>query len=219
MKATGCETFNLLSMQPVALHLRHLPVSELLMRGGKILSSLRRHPDVFTDLPVSLDYLEQILTDLSLAEQQMSARNYSVRSKRDNLVAELKLKLNVLASRVAIIANDDVGIYLMAGMDLKRPSVRSAAVPPVSIKWLKTGMMEGTVNLMVKKERIHHALQVQLSYDITEPDNWQDCAFTSTSRIMLRNLTSFSEVWVRVRGLCTAQRMTDWTPPMMVKVM
>ncbi|HRO44023.1 MAG TPA: hypothetical protein PL009_14400 [Flavipsychrobacter sp.] len=206
-------------MQPIALNLRGIPVSSLLTRARHILKSIRQHPDVFTNLPVSLDVLEERLDQLSKAEQQMMARNYSNKSQRDAAEQDVKRMLKQLANHVSNIAEDDTTIIMMAGMEMKKAAVKSLAVPPVSIKWVRTGMSEGSVKLMVKRERVHRALQVQISYDLSNPNGWQEQHYGSDSRIILHGLTPLSKLWVRVRGLCTAQRTTDWTEPVGVKVL
>ncbi|HTM66912.1 MAG TPA: hypothetical protein VL093_11360 [Flavipsychrobacter sp.] len=205
-------------MREVVLKVHHIPIPELIQLAKMVRSRFIEHADVFPNPPISLPSLKQEIEALASCEQEMIARNYSKKLERDSHAAAVVSDLKLLRIYVSQVANGNETIINMAGMGLKRPSTSTSHTPPISILSLTPLKEAGAIRIMIKKERLHRGIIVEINRDLHGGGEWKEVSTHSESNIKIRGLTSGELVWVRVRAIATRGRMTDWTAPQSVRV-
>jgi hypothetical protein len=205
-------------MRQVVLKVHHIPVPDLIQIGKMVCSKMIENAGIFPNPPVSLTKLNEEIERLELLQQEMISRNYGKKLERDACVETVAQHLKNLTSYVQTIANGSETIASMAGMYFKRPPTRVKEVTPIeliSVEWLKELM---ALRIMVKKNRTHRGIIVQLNYDLPGGGEWKEAGIYSEWNIRVHDVQRGAMVWVRARAIATGGRMTDWTPPVSTRV-
>jgi len=205
-------------MRQVVLKVHHIPVSELIQIGKMVCTRMTENTATFPDPPVSLPGLMREIEQLESLEQEMISRNYGKKNQRDACAASVAGQIKNLTPYVERIAAGNETIVSLAGMYFKRPPTQVQEVTPIellSVEWVKELT---ALRIMVKKNRTHRGIIVELNDDLPGGAAWKEAGIYSGWNIRIHDVKRGAVVWVRARAIATRARMTDWTAPVSARI-
>lgn len=205
-------------MAIISLGLRGMRVGELITLATDISERMKQNEDIFPDRPVSHEELQRTLAALEVAHREVAARNFGMTATRDARATELKRMLRILAGYVGNVAQDDPSIAHKAGMSFRKRAEGMKPLEEVRIKWVRPGDLSGELKMMVSRKSMHKGVIVEWTDDPAAKSNWRHLGFYTDKIIVLNGFLPLSYVWIRVKGVGTHERHTDWSAPMGARV-
>jgi len=200
----------------VELHLKDLTVSELIATGDRVTAGLEGNEYFPTPRPALSD-LRRLVAELEAADEacrQQRLRLNTLKTARDLGVNALQAALQAEAIYVQETSDGDPKKIMSANLKIERKwhlwpfgSVNQVAELSAS-----TGDQPGEIELVWDPIRDAEGYEVEVSHDIAGAGPWEQCGTTVQSKSTIRNLTTGTRHWFRVRAV-SAKGAGHWSDP------
>ena len=126
--------------------------------------------------------------------------------------------LNSLANYVEETAAGDAAKIESAGLNLRAPKTPTTSLATPQNLGLTVGDNDGELDAAWDPTAKAKNYEVQVSDDPPTSSSWRAGDIASASKVTLKNLTSGSKVWVRVRALGPKGLKSPWSDPAVKRV-
>lgn len=192
--------------QKAILNLSRATANEVAVKASTIVSKMTANANFTTPAPTLSSITTQInLLNTKLTEQSTAFRTYQqktveVLTEKDNLLNLLDTE----GTYVENAANGDEVKILSAGFDVKQKAIPIGLLPAPKDVLAEEGGSDGEVIVSWSPVRGAKSYVVEMSLDITSPDNWNYQATVTKSKCYLSALDSGTRIWVRVVAINAA---------------
>jgi hypothetical protein len=204
---------------------QRLSEAEFQAKAGRIIAALTGNPHYPEPWPPQVPTLGQLNDALNAYRDayHASLSHDTVKIKQRNDARQaLAALLAQLAPYLEMIAQGDTDILANTGYDLRRDIQRgqsSGTLPAPSGLRIVHGPHSGTLEIRVDRLQGAGSYEVQTAQgDPTAESNWKHALTSTTStHILLENLSPAQTYWVRIRGISSSGNGV-WTEAMSVIV-
>jgi len=165
----------------------------------------------------ALSDLRRLVAELEAANEacrQQRLRLNSLKTARDSRVAALNAALQAEAAYVQAASEGDPRKIMSANLKAERKwhlwpfgSVNQVAELSAS-----TGDNPGEIDLVWDPIRDADGYDVEICHDIAGAGPWKQCGATVQSKLTIKNLSSRTRYWFRVRAV-SGKGEGDWSDP------
>ena len=134
-------------------------------------------------------------------------------SDRDAAFDNLRAALTQLAAYVDNIANGDRVKIESAGMPVRNDPDPISELAPVENLTLDFTEFEGAVHASWDQVRGAGAYEIQASVDPVTPTSWAFKDISTTITTVLKDFTSGTRMWIRVRAVSLGSERGPWSDP------
>jgi len=192
--------------QKAILNLSRATANEVAVKASTIVSKMTTNANFPAPAPALNIITSQIsLLNTKLTEQETAFKTYQqktveVQTEKDNLINLLETEGNYVEN----VSNGDEIKILSAGYDVKQKAMPIGLLPAPKDVLASEGGSEGEVIVTWKPVRGAKSYVVEMSLDITSPDNWNYQATVTKTKCYLSALDSGTRIWVRVVAINAA---------------
>ena len=201
-------------MAKIALGLGKLKPPQKIQLGKNIKTGMTGNANTPTPNPslVTIGTLittaETKLTAVNALEEQIKA----ARLELDDALIALDAGLTQEAAYVQDVTAGDAVKIATTNMPIRRANEPIGPLGQVLALVVKTGVNAGELKASWKKLRGAASYEVQVSVEPVTPASWRGVAPSSKVRTVISELTSGAKMWVRVRGIGSADP-GPWSDP------
>jgi len=201
---------------PVALDFKSkLNQAELAQFATNVLTRMSDNPKFASIQSLLTTDLKNAVDQFQISLQEAADRSRTKIAEKNMQLDKLKEVLDTIAAHVTLLAKDEPSIVFEAGFDTRKRAQRSLKeqqpVTALRASSTKTGQ--------IVLEFGHAPLaRMYLAEWSTDGISWQPETFGTASKIVLNNLPSRQEVWVRVSALGSLQRKSPPCDPIRIFV-
>ena len=193
-------------MIKTALHLKDVPLVEVIQRGKNVLAGLTGNPYV----PAPMPTLPEIQAAIAAAEAASDAYEMAkvtlraLKRERDVARRELEDVLRAESLTVQVATGGDAMKIVSTGFEIMSEG-SPVGVPDQPRNFvLKVTAAEGALKASWLKVRGVRTYEIQISNNPLSATSWVGWGSSTRIRVLMNDLPSGTKVWVRVRALGAA---------------
>lgn len=197
----------------ILLNFKRLPDNDLTAFAENIVTNMLDNP-VYAAEATQLGVVSTALDEFSLAAVNARDGGRTPKRIRDEKRESLLLALSLLVLQLEMYLTKEASFFTATGFSLhKSPERNIGPLPRASLKYVRRGMMSGTVD-GESQEFPDSVKQLAVEHSSDNGLTWQNGTYSTGKRFTLAGLPVKKDCLVRVRFHGTRQRNGDWSEPL-----